>query len=83
MMSSDIISITCPCCGAGIGDLHQIGRRQRNTKKPLFFYKCTKCNHEFDITTKHCRQIIADILAMKEINRVFFATNQTEVKIQG
>jgi len=81
MSEKSIIPFTCPRCGAGIGDLKPVGRRQRGTKDPLFFHKCTKCNYEFEIKNRHCKEIIADFLAMNEINRVFFTTSPLEVKI--
>lgn len=71
------IPFTCPKCGAGIGDLKPVGRRQRNTSLPLFFHKCTKCGYEFEIKTKHCKEIIADTFAMEKLNQEFLAASKS------
>jgi hypothetical protein len=68
-----IIPFTCPKCGAGYSHLKNVAKRERKTNNPLFFFKCS-CGYEFDLRTRHCREIARDVIAMEQINRDFFST---------
>jgi len=67
---SAVVPITCPDCGAGLGELENLAERSRHNN-PLFFYKCSHCGKEFPLCSRHCMQIWKDTLAMERINNEF------------